>query len=225
VGLACRDGMFLDRRQVEKTDCAHWKAQQRLLMNRNVTAGVFENDGAMILAEGLAYDRCQIGVVTDLDNAAAMQAFYIDSPEQIFNVLRTQVDVVLPSGAAILNADDALVAEMASLCDGEVIFFGQDLEAPALLTHRARGARAVVLRDGSVVLLHGAEEKNLVTLSKLSQSKKGAPEYFATSVLVAVASAWALGIDMDLVRAGLETFELSQAIPLSEIRGYKRTTR
>jgi cyanophycin synthetase len=40
--------------------------------------------------------------------------------------VRTQVDVVLPNGAAVLNADDPLVAKMAELCDGEVIFFSRN---------------------------------------------------------------------------------------------------
>lgn len=225
VGLACRDGMFLDRRRVEKNDCANWKAQQRLLMNRSISAAVFENDGTQILSEGLAYDRCQVGVVTGLGDTKAMEAFYISSPEQVFNVLRTQVDVVLSSGAAVLNADDTVVAGMASLCDGEVVFFSQDGKAEVLSKHRENGGRAVFMRNGEVVLCQGADETPLVALALLAQSKKGAPPQFATSVLVAVAAAWALDIDAELIRAGLETFDLAQATPLSEIRGYKQPAR
>ena len=51
--------------------------------------------------------------------------FTLSEPEQMFKVLRTQVDVVLPEGAAVLNARDPRVVEMAPLCDGEVIFFGR----------------------------------------------------------------------------------------------------
>ena len=36
--------------------------------------------------------------------------------------MRTQVDVVLDSGASVLNAADEQVVEMAELSDGEVIF-------------------------------------------------------------------------------------------------------
>ena len=49
VGLACRDGLFLDRRRVEAGDCTHWDAGRRLLINRNVEAAVFENDASAIL--------------------------------------------------------------------------------------------------------------------------------------------------------------------------------
>ena len=224
VGLACRDGMFLDRLRVEKTDSANWKAQQRLLMNRNISAAVFENDGAQILSDGLAYDRCQIGVVTDLDRLEDLRAFYIETPEQAFNVLRTQIDVVLSTGAAVLNADEPQVVELASLCDGEVVFFGKQ-DSAALTAHRAQGGRAVLLRNGEVVLAEGARETPLVALSSLVQSRLGAPELFDTSVLVAVASAWAMGIDHDLVRAGLETFELNQAVALPDARNHKQTPR
>ncbi len=34
TGLACRDGLFLERRRVDVRDSAHWKAGHRLLINR-----------------------------------------------------------------------------------------------------------------------------------------------------------------------------------------------
>ncbi|MEO6320014.1 MAG: cyanophycin synthetase, partial [Polaromonas sp.] len=93
TGLACRDGLFLDQRRVEKTDCTHWEAGQRLLINRAVQAAVFENGADTILRSGLAYDRCQVGVVTDLGGASALAEFDILKDDQMFKVMRSQVDV------------------------------------------------------------------------------------------------------------------------------------
>ncbi len=42
----------------------------------------------------------------------------------MFKVLRTQIDVVLPDGLAVLNGADPAVVELAELCDGKVIFYG-----------------------------------------------------------------------------------------------------
>lgn len=221
VGLACRDGMFLDRRRVEKNDCANWSSQQRLLMNRSISAAVFENSGVQILADGLAYDRCQVGVVVDQDDVGAMRAFHIDSPEGLRNVLRTQVDVVLASGAAVLNANIPAVADLASLCDGEVVLFCAKGPADALAAHRRAGGRGVFLRNDQVVLAHGEGETELLSLAELAQSRKGAPAAFDTSVVVAVATTWALGIDTELIRAGLETFDLAQATPNADLRRYR----
>ena len=38
-----------------------------ILMNRSIEAAVLENGGDSILCEGLAYDGCQVGVITNVD--------------------------------------------------------------------------------------------------------------------------------------------------------------
>ena len=217
VGLACRDGLFLDRRQVERGDCARFESAHRLLMNRNVQAAVVENDAQAILDDGLAYDRCTVGVVTDvlLDPARreALARHDVNSAEQLHRVLRTQVDVVLSDGVAVLNAGDATVASLAPLCDGDVIFYAADAETAqgeVVQTHRAAGGRAVLLRGGRVVLATGLQE---VTLADLGEHRRargadaGPRPGLSAEVLVAsAAAAWALGISPDLVAAGIETF-------------------
>jgi cyanophycin synthetase len=129
TGLACRDGLFLDGRCLDASDCTHWEAGQRLLINRAVQAAVLENSADTILRTGLAYDRCQVGVVTDLGGSVELGEFDIGGEEQMFKVMRSQVDVVLSEGAAVLNAAHPAIVEMAGLCDGEVIFYATD---PAL---------------------------------------------------------------------------------------------
>jgi hypothetical protein len=65
-------------------------------MNRAVEAAVFENGRASILAEGLAYDRCLVGVVTNIDPDDSLPEFTSRTPSRSPPGLRTQVDVVLP---------------------------------------------------------------------------------------------------------------------------------
>ena len=57
TGLACSEGLYLDRRLVQKGDRADFASGTRVLMNRNVDAAVIENDSSVILGQGLAYDR------------------------------------------------------------------------------------------------------------------------------------------------------------------------
>ncbi|HJU71439.1 MAG TPA: cyanophycin synthetase [Paucimonas sp.] len=203
VGLACREGLYLDSRQVAKGDCVNWEAGQRLLINRTVQAAVFENDSRMILAEGLAYDKCTVGVITDVSGHEDLSEFHIHEPDQMYSVLRTQVDVVLPTGTAVLNAADPHAADMAKLCDGNVIFYGLDPTFGIIAEHRAAGQRVAFLHHSSIVLADGTEETALLPLSSLKPAKAAQPE----TVLAAVAAAWALGIAPDLIGAGLRTFE------------------
>ncbi len=209
VGLVCRDGLFLDRRQVEKNDCANWAASQRLLINRTLEAAVFENGAAMILGEGIAYDRCQVGIVTDVRGGESLGNFDINDAEQVFHVLRTQVDVVLPDGAAVLNAGDPLVLRMADLCDGEVILYGSGRDLPAIVEHRARGGRALFMRDNRIMLATGAVEGPLAEPPAFPDrsGEDGGEAWRTGSLLAATGAAVALGIPLEMIRVGIETFE------------------
>lgn len=203
VGLACRDGLFLDRRRVDPADCTDWEAGRRLLINRNVEAAVFENDAAAILRDGLPYDRCTVGIVTDLDGIDALAEHDVRDTDQMLKVLRTQVDVVLPDGCAVLHAADARIAGLGRLCDGAVVLYARDEHSPAIVAHRAGGGRAVFLRDSGCVLAEGSSETVLSRLEPLATPAEVlAPE----ALLAAVAAAWAMGIDPDLIAAGVQTF-------------------
>ncbi|MGQ0708224.1 MAG: cyanophycin synthetase [Rhodoferax sp.] len=203
VGLACSEGLFLDARPVDARDCAHWEAGQRLLINRSVEAAVFENSNLQVLSEGLAYDKCDVGVVTDIGWDSGLRDWDIQDEEQAFKVARTQVDVVLPSGTAVLNAAEPQVVELAALCDGSVIYYGMDESQPVMATHRRNGERIVFVRDTAIVLARGSDEIALLPLRDLKPAKADKPEM----VMAAVAAAWALGIPVELIAAGLRTFE------------------
>ena len=207
TGVACRDGLFLDRRRVEAADSAHWEAAHRLLMNKTVQAVVIENDARTILRDGLAYDRCQVGLVTDMDGMETLAEFDVHTQEQMTRVLRTQVDVVLAGGAAVLHAAIAQVAELAPLCDGSVVLYAQDPALPSIAQHRAENnGRAVVLKNGRVVLATGAAEHSLGALSELTFGRNAVvPD--TDALLAAVATAWALDIAPDLIGAGVKTFD------------------
>jgi cyanophycin synthetase len=205
VGLACSEGLYLDGRQVSAQDCAHWEPGQRLLINRSLQAAVFENPSHTILAEGLAYDKCSVGVVTDVSWHEGLSQFDILDDEQTYKVARTQVDVILPTGTAVLNAADPQVVEMAELCDGKVLFYGLDADQPVMAQHRAAGERVVFLRDGDIVLAQGMNDVARLPLSSLKPAKASKP----LMVMAAVGAAWALNIPVELIGAGMRTFESS----------------
>ena len=202
VGLACADGLFVNGRLLPKDGFSDWETGERLLLNKNVEAGVFEASARMILSEGLAYDKCAVGVVTDVTDFEELGEFYIDSSDKLYGVLRTQVDVILPSGVAVLNAADPQVVDMARLCDGEVIFYGVDEHLAAIAEHRQDGKRVVFQRKDEqtsrIVLAIGHEQVANLPLSPLVP-----PE----AVLAAIAAGWALGLTPDLIGAGLRTFD------------------
>ena len=146
-----------------------------------------------------------MGVVTDVSWQDHLTDFDILDAEQTYKVARTQIDVVLPSGTAVLNADDAQAVEMAALCDGKVIFYGLNAAHAAIAAQRDAGERAVFLRNEAIVMAQGLDDVALLPLSSLKPAKASKPEM----VMAAVAAAWALDIPVELIAAGLRTFESS----------------
>ena len=211
VGLGCATGMHLGRRRLEHGDCANWKTARRLLQNRLVDAAVLENGPWTLANEGLAYDRCQVGIVTHLDPYGALPDNFIDTPEQMFRLLRTQVDVVLARGAAVLNAHDPAVVEMAGLCDGEIIFFGSDPALPAMVAHRAAGGRAILLTDGNIAIANGHDQDVIVTLEAAAPQAGSGSDIWRAGIaieclLAAVGAACALNLRSDLIATAIHTF-------------------
>src|SRR5690606_16260118 len=100
-----------------------------------------------------------------------------------------------------------LVARMAQLSDGEVIFFGLSASLPAIDGHRGRGGRSVHLREGLIVLATGGTETVLTDLASIPMLTGSNDPFAVESVLAAAASAWALGLPIELIRTGLETTE------------------
>jgi cyanophycin synthetase len=204
VGVACSEGLFVGARQLERGDCAHWEPGQRLLINRNVEAAVFENSPMSLLTEGLAYDRCWVGIVTDSKPVPGLDDELMTEAEHRYKILRTQIDVVLETGAAVLNADDDTVLEMAKLSDGDVLLYARDGKHPALVAHRESGRRVLFLEDGFLVRAHG----NAVA-DKINLSRDLSPAATALShevLMASIGAAWALGLEAQLIRTGLDTF-------------------
>lgn len=209
TGVASSEGTFLEGRLTQKGDNTNWHAAHRLLVNRLAEAAVIQTSARSILEEGLAYDRCQVGVVTDMDGFEALANHDIHEAEQMTRVLRTQIDVVLTRGAGVLNADDAQTADLARLCDGQVLFYSLDASNATVAAHREAGGRAVLLKGEEVVLVQDSTERVLGTLTALRPVNGFEPDHAA--LLAAVATAWALDITPELIAAGIKTFDYQAA--------------
>ncbi len=203
VGVANREGLFLDGRQVTAQDGTRFDAGQRLLINRTVQAAVFESNARTILTEGLPYDRCLVGIVTDMGSVADVADLYVRDDDALYNVVRSQVDVVLSDGAAVLDAADERVAALGELSDGAVLFYAQDEANATLAAHRAAGGRVAFVRNHHIVLAQGSEEMPLLGIDKVKPATAAQPN----ALLAAALAGWALDVPTDLICAGLRTFD------------------
>ena len=205
VGLSCSKGLFFGNRAIPNTNASNWENARRTLLNRASEAVVIENNHLSMLIEGLAYDRCQVGVVLNVDPKASFPQYAIYDEEQVFSVVRTQIDVVLPTGVGVLNADDPMCVQMAELCDGQVIFFSEDPNSEVVKTHLQNGGRVVLVGKQQITLKSGKLDQKSIPVPRHSESNIDAP-WKGMNLGAAIAAAWALDIPFNVIEAGAETF-------------------
>ncbi|MEN6586377.1 MAG: cyanophycin synthetase, partial [Sulfuricella sp.] len=186
-------------------DCSGPKSARTVLLLPVVAAPVLETARGGVLREGLAFDRCDVAVVTNIGTGDHLGLSYISTVEDLAVVKRVIVENVAPGGVAVLNAADPMAAGMASACPGSVTFFALDRQHPVLATHRARGQRVAYAEGDAIVLAEGDFEQRL-PLSGIPLTRNGTIAFQVENAMAAIAAVWALGLDWDVVRAGLSTF-------------------
>lgn len=207
TGMACRDGLYLNQRCLQSTGGMDFDNAQRLLINRNVQAAVFETDARHLLSEGLPYDRCHVGIVTAMPSCQDLQDLYAGEDDRMPGYIRTQIDVVLPGGVAILNADVDSVAELAQYSDGAITLYAKEGTHPRLQAHRAEGGRTAFWRNDLLILAQGEHETEVLSTQRPAVTRLLQDSSFSQDdLLVAACAAWALDISPDLIRAGIKSF-------------------
>jgi cyanophycin synthetase len=208
LGVCHSGGLQLGERRACTNKGDRTSGTHGILLHPWTEIAICETSAESILLEGLGYDRCQIGVVLNV-GTEHLGLGYIDTLEQMTKVKRCVVDVVLPEGTAVLNADDALVAGMAEsdYCRCSVLFFSHVADNPGVIAHRAKGGRAAFVRDDAVYLAEGDGERRLCALSEVAMPLTGHFTFNVHNVLAAVGAAWAYGLADQVIIKGLSAYE------------------
>ncbi len=205
VGMTNSDGVYIEGRRIDTGDCSGPKSARTVLLHPDVDAAVLETARGGVLREGLAFDRCNVAVVTNIGMGDHLGLSYISTVEDLAVVKRVVVENVAPGGVAVLNAADPNVVRMADSCPGSVTFFTSDPHHPVMATHRARGLRVVYVDGGDIVAAEGSFEHR-VSLAQIPLTRNGTIGFQVENAMAATAAGWALGLDWEIIHAGLASF-------------------
>ncbi|MEO6598301.1 MAG: Mur ligase family protein [Polyangiaceae bacterium] len=203
VGHVSSDGLRVGDRVLASGERCDAASMRRALMNPYSDAFVFEIDEPHVLEEGVIFDRCEVAVVTNLGSGDHLGGKYVDELTPIYKAVRAPVDIVLPTGHAVLNADDPEVLEMAKHTKGTVLLFARSEHSPAVIEHLRTEGRAVVRDGAQLVLCHGTRRTRLLDLADLRCAVLGLPAFLVDDLLAAVAGAVALGSSAEQIAAGI----------------------
>jgi cyanophycin synthetase len=92
---------------------------------------------------------------------------------------------------------------LAPLSDGAVVVYGLQAQGEALRAHLAQGGRAVFMQDDAIVLSEAGVEISLLAQNEIAQAIQADG---LGCVLAALATVWALDLDVERMRVGLRTW-------------------
>jgi len=205
TGMTNTDGVYINGRQTDSGDCSGPKSARGVLMHPDVDAAVFEVARGGVLREGLGFDRCEVAVVTNIGTGDHLGLNYITTIEDLAVLKRVIVQNVSPIGYGVLNAADPIVANMASVCPGKIIYFANDRHHPLMATHRAQGKRTVYV-DGAMLVATEGPWMERIALQNIPVTRGGTVGFQVENVMAAVAAAWAVNVNWETIRSGLASF-------------------
>ncbi len=210
VGITTTDGVYIAGERIDTDDCAGPISARNVLMHPLVDAAVFETARGGILRQGLAFDRCDVAVITNIGLGDHLGLAYINTVEDLAVVKRVIVDNVSPQGMAVLNAADPIVAKMADTAPAPVTLFALDKTLPRMIAWREMGHR-ILYRDGADLVAEQGAFQWRMALAEMPLTRGGLIDFQIENAMAAVGAAWGLNLPWARIEAGLRSFDSDAA--------------
>ena len=208
VGFTATDGIYIQEYLVEQGDNTGPYSAGAILKDPTVEVAVLETARGGILRSGLAFDRCDIGVVLNVA-ADHLGIGGIDTIEQMAKVKGVIAESVKADGHAILNADDPLVAAMAEKVKCKVAYFSMNPDNPLIIEHARRNGLAAVYENGYLSILEGKWTLRIEKAVNIPMTMGGMAPFMIANGLASCLAAFAQGVDIEQIRQGVRTFQMS----------------
>jgi cyanophycin synthetase len=191
TGCTTTEGVYLDGERVMDGDCTGYWSARAVLTDPDVDAAVLETARGGILKRGLCFDRSDVAVVLNV-SADHLGQDDIDTLDELAEVKAVVADTA--RRALVLNAEDERCVAMAAQAreGAEVVFFSMEPQHPVVQRHLAGGGRAVVLREGEIVLASGEGMRPVARADRLPFTLGGRARCNVANALAAVAALVAL---------------------------------
>jgi cyanophycin synthetase len=206
-GSCSTDGILLRGELVQAGDYAGPAGTRRVLREPRVEGAVLECARGGLLRRGLAVDRADVAVVTNLSNDHFGE-YGIHDLESLADVKLTVGWLVAPHGGLlVLNADDATLRGKAPRLQRrfgvqpKLGWFALDDDHPLLVAHRAQQGSTCGVRVGRLRLVqHDGTVHDLGPVDAMPITVHGHASYNVANLAAAALAATALGVPAQTIR-------------------------
>ncbi|MBL7763477.1 MAG: cyanophycin synthetase [Chitinophagaceae bacterium] len=206
VGYTTSDGVYIQNQLMMKGDCTGPISSAFVLKDPTVDFAVLECARGGILKSGLAFQNCEVAVVTNVA-ADHIGLGGINNVEQMAKVKAVVPETVFPHGYAVLNADDDLVYAMKKDLECNVALFSMDENNPRIKEHCSEGGLATVFENGFISILKGNWKIRVMNVKDIPLTFEGKATHNIANCLPSVLATYLFrDITIEDIRSALASF-------------------
>ena len=221
VGYTTSDGVYIQNQLMMKGDCTGPISSQFVLKDPTVDFAVLECARGGILKSGLAFQNCDIAIITNVSTDHIGLAG-IDSLEQMAKVKAVVAETVFPHGFAILNADDDLVYAMKDQLSCKIGLFSMDEHNPRILKHCQQNGYAAIYENGYVTIMKGNWKIRVQKVADIPITYGGKATHNIMNTLPAILATYLYrNIKVEDIKGALETFIPSPTLTPGRLNLFK----
>ncbi len=205
TGHSCTDGVFVDGQAIDTGDFSGPGGAREVLRHPQVEAAVLETARGGMLRRGIAVQRADVAVVTNVSDDHFGE-YGIHDLAGLTTVKLTVARVLGSDTPLVVNADDDLLAAQAAALSVPLAWFALDDAHPLLRASRERGGSSCGVRDDHLYLFHQDTDHDLGAVARMPLSFSGSARYNIANMAAAALAAVALGIPADTIATVLANF-------------------
>ncbi len=206
AGHTSTDGLVVGADVVDGGDWSGPGGARMLLRHRAVQAAVLETARGGMLRRGLALDRADVALVTNVgdDHLGEYGVHDLAAMTDVKLLVARALD---DGGTLVLNADDVPLAARGMAADvrgsARVVLFSAKPPAGVTAAHVEAGGVAWCAMEGCLARVDNGEQRTLLRIDEVPLSYGGAAAHNVENALAAAAVGDALGLPFHALAGGL----------------------
>jgi UDP-N-acetylmuramyl tripeptide synthase len=208
-GLCSTEGVQVGSRTVATGDYAGPAGARAVLRHPQVTAAVLETARGGLLRRGLAVQRADVAVITNV-SADHLGEYGIETVEDVAEIKLVLAHAVARGGTLVLNGGDrTLLRVAAQLPHAQVArwaVFGREHDTPILQTVRDHQGSTCGAHEGRLLLSHLGHRHELGAVADMPLSLGGTAGFNVENLAAAALAAALMGWPLQAVQEVLHAF-------------------
>lgn len=210
VGFTTSDGIYVQNSMLTKGDTTGPVSAEFVLKDPTVEFAVLETARGGILRSGLGFGKCDIAVVTNIQEDH-MGLSDINTLKEMANVKGVVARAVKRDGYAVLNADNEHCVYISKTTDCKIAYFSLNENNPVIVEHCKKGGIAAIYENGYITIKKGDWKFRVEKASHVPLTFGGKVTFNIYNVLAATLATYVYGFTIEDIKTNLATFIPSAA--------------